>query len=395
MQRRTFLKIGGGILGSSILPAFADSQQKNKSVIFLWLGGGASHIETFDPKPDAPIEIRSTTGFISNKGIELGGSFNNLIKHADKLNIVRSFSHTNNNHSTATHWVMTGTNLLDNNPNAAQKEPSYGSIVSNLSSKNYDGMPNYVRVNKIEYDNAAWLGVQFAPYDARGEGVDNLRLKVGNDRFTDRRSLLTNLEKDRGSWSTIQNEAYNVLTGRAAEAFDLTKENEAIRNKYKGDLGTNLLLAKRLVERGTKFVTIHHGGWDMHSDIKKGFDSRATDLDYNLSTLVSDLYDEGVNKDVMIIVTGEFGRTYRINATAGRDHFSRISPLLFIGGDYQTGRIIGESSKDAAEPITQPFTPNDVTKTIFNHFGFDERVQRIDTAGRPRYFVNEGSKIIL
>jgi uncharacterized protein (DUF1501 family) len=156
-----------------------------------------------------------------------------------------------------------------------------------------------------------------------------------------------------------------------------------------------MLLARRLVENGTRFVTIQYGGWDMHSNIAKSLNGRMPPLDHALSTFIDDLYDRGMSKNVLLVVTGEFGRTYRVNKNAGRDHWAQLSPLMFSGGDFEMGRVIGESTAKAETPKSDPFGPKDVTATLFSHFGIDPQLQKIDFAGRPRYFVESGAKVIL
>ena len=351
-NRRDFMKVGG-ISAALSSVGLTDANAANlptgeKSVVWLWLGGGATHIETFDPKPSAPVGVRSTNGAIMTKGdFVLGGNFLKLAARGDKISVVRSFAHRNSSHRTGTHWVMTGHNSTDNTPQSMQEEPSYGSIMSSMYGANHplSGMPTYVKINGISFDGPAWLGGQYKPYEASGEGVENLKTRVENNRFLQRRDLVSGLDKlkienDLEIWPDLRKQSFGLILGKASEAFDLKKEPEPNRKRYGGGLGEQMLLARRLVENGTKFVTIHYGGWDMHSNIAKSLDGRMPPLDHALSTFIDDLQDRGMSKNVLLVVTGEFGRTYRVNTNGGRDHWPQLSPLMFSGGDFAMGRGI-------------------------------------------------------
>tara|TARA_Y100000310_G_scaffold265883_1_gene277142 strand:- start:1968 stop:3173 length:1206 start_codon:yes stop_codon:yes gene_type:complete len=396
--------IGAGLSSVGLSDAHADTMPTNeKSVVWLWLGGGATHIETFDPKPMAPDGVRSTTGSIMTNGdFLLGGNFIKMASRGDKIAVVRSFAHRNSSHRTGTHWVMTGRNSTDNTPQSTQQEPSYGSVMSSVYGANHptNGMPTYVRINGISFDGAAWLGGKYKPYESSGEGVANLKSRIENNRFLQRRDLVKGFDKlklanDLELWGDLRKQSYGLILGNASEAFDLKNEPEASRNKYGKGLGEQMLLARRLVENGTKFVTLHYGGWDMHGNIAKSLNGRMPPLDHALSTFIDDLHAKGMSKNVLLVVTGEFGRTYRVNKNAGRDHWPQLSPLMLSGGDFDMGRVIGESTEKAETPKSDPLGPKDVTATLFAHFGIDPQTQKIDFAGRPRYFVESDARVIL
>ena len=397
--------IGAGLSSMGLSDANADSMPVNdNAVIWVWLGGGATHIETFDPKPMAQDGIRAINGSVMTNGdFLIGGDFLRLATRSDKISVVRSFAHRNSSHRTGTHWVMTGHNSTDNTPQSMQQEPSYGSVVSALYGANHplSGMPSYVRVNGISFDGPAWLGGQYKPYEAKGEGVDNLKSRIEKGRFSDRQGLVSGFDKlkltnELETWGDLRKQSYELILGKASEAFDLSKEPEANRKKYgEGGIGSQLLLARRLVENGTKFVTLHYGGWDMHGNISKSLHNKVPPLDHALSTLIDELHAKGMGKDVLLVVTGEFGRTYRINKNGGRDHWPQLSPLMFSGGDFEMGRAIGESTSKAERPKSDAFSPMDVTATLFAHLGIDPQIQKIDFAGRPRYFVDEKARVIL
>ena len=406
-NRRDFMKVGAvgaGLSSVGLSDAHADTMPANeKSVVWLWLGGGATHIETFDPKPMAPEGVRSTTGSIMTNGdFLLGGNFIKMASRGNKIAVVRSFAHRNSSHRTGTHRVKTGHNSTDNTPQSKQQEPAYGSIMSSVYGANHpvNGMPTYVKVNGISFDGAAWLGGKYKPYESSGEGVDNLKSRIENNRFLERRDLVKGFDKlklanDLELWGDLRKQSYGLILGNASEAFDLKKEPEASRNKYGKGLGEQMLLARRLVENGTKFVTLHYGGWDMHGNIAKSLNGKMPPLDHALSTFIDDLQEKGMSKNVLLVVTGEFGRTYRVNKNAGRDHWPQLSPLMFSGGDFDMGRVIGESTAKAETPKSDPLGPKDVTATLFAHFGIDPQTQKIDFAGRPRYFVESDAKVIL
>ena len=280
---------------------------------------------------------------------------------------------------------MTGHNNPDEG--SPQKEPSFGSIIS--KSFQTTGIPNYVRASKTQYDESAWLGIGNNPYNNDKESIDNLVNRIELSRFKDRTSLVEHLDKmksfgNMSTWANLRNQSHNLLLSNVDEAFRIEKEENS--PYFGSDLGKHLLLARRLVERGTKYVSVHYGGWDMHGSIKSGFESRGTELDKYLSLLISDLWDKGLNKDTLVLVFGEFGRTVKINATAGRDHWPQCSPLLISGMDLPP--VIGKSDKNAAYPDSRPIGPMDILATIFDHFGLDNKVQYVDNSGRPRYLVD-------
>jgi uncharacterized protein (DUF1501 family) len=186
-----------------------------------------------------------------------------------------------------------------------------------------------------------------------------------------------------------------MLLGNIASAFDVKKEDPKTMETYGTGIGEQLLLARRLAERGTKFITVQYGGWDMHSNISAALKGKVPAIDKALTALINDIHNKGLNKDIMIVVTGEFGRTYKINANAGRDHWPKLSPLMISGGDFDMGYAVGASTSKAEEPKTDPVNPQNLTATLLKHFGVDQHTQRLDMGGRPRYFVDVGTKSIL
>jgi uncharacterized protein (DUF1501 family) len=260
-------------------------------------------------------------------------------------------------------------------------------------------MPAYVKQGKIEGEQPTYLGGAHKPFDPSNK--DNLTPRVAINRFSERKDLLASLDRpnrvtsrDAESFTKIGNTAYNVILGNAKDAFDLDQEPEAMREMYgKGGIGDQMLLARRLSEFGTKFVTVHYGGWDMHGNIKKALEGRVPALDKALAAFVKDIYDKGMSEDTLLIVTGEFGRT-RLNGNAGRDHWPSITPMLLSGGSYDHGRVIGKADK-AYVPTENKVGPIDVAATLFDHFGIDKQTQRTDQGGRPRYLLEGDGRIII
>jgi hypothetical protein len=411
IRRREFLKIGALGTGALALPGLLqaraqDAAPKDTSVVWLWLGGGPTHIETFDPKIDAPAEYRSVTGEVKTNiaGVSLGGTFPKMARVMDKMAIVRSFAHKNSGHGGGTHWVMTGhdNRIVDNG--GAPSHPSIGSILSRVRGANNPttGMPAYVRQGRIESDGAAFLGNAYAPFDPAGGARDNLTLRISRERFEERCQLLEDLDTlnrqvDQGGqiqgMDKFEQQAMTTVLGSVSKAFDVKNEDPQTVAKYGNRLGLQMLMARRLCEAGAGFVTVSYGGWDMHGEIKKGMESRGPELDHAVATFVEDIYARGLDKKILLVITGEFGRTPKINASGGRDHWAPLSTLALAGGGLKMGQVVGESSAKGDVPKSTPITPQDLMATVFHVLGIDPEVQFTDTFGRPKYMI-EGGKAI-
>ncbi len=405
MNRRSFIKFGTLGLTTTMLPELAAAaERENKAVIWIWLGGGISHIDFTHPIPNAPVEFREVNGSIQTAGsYRLGADFPNLAKIGDKLSPVVSFGHRDANHYTATHWVMTGaigTTIPENGP---QKEPCYGSVISSLYGANAEnGISTYVKTSKIPHDDAVWLGATHMGFECSKEGIDNLRLNIPKDRFARRREMVGIIDRS-GDYLydehvKLRNQASQVILGEAGNAFDITKANPKDIDLYqakKNKFGEHLLTARRVIEAGTKFVTVTHGGWDMHSDISVGMKARASKIDGPISVLIQDLEQRGLLKSTLVVIASEFGRTSKVNATAGRDHAQVLIPLVFAGGDFNHGNTIGAYDERAMAPTSTPYTPFDLTATIFKHFDLDVKHKFIDNLNRPRYLVEGEPRVML
>jgi hypothetical protein len=378
---------------------------KRTSVVWLWLAGGPSQIETFDPKPDALSEIRSVTGAVRTKlpGVQIGGTFERIAARADQFAFVRSFAHANSGHGGGTHWVMTGYDHPPVDNGAAPVKPGLGSILSrHRGATGEKGLPTYVRFRDILGDGAAWLGRQYAPFDVAGKARENMTLRDGLDNLHDRRGLLSAFDTARrdvdqsglmNGLDAFESQAFDMVLGKSKDAFDVTKEDPKLRDRYGPGLGERMLLARRLCESGVGFVTIHHGGWDMHGSIAKGFQQQGPVVDRAIATFVDDLADRGMDKDVLLIVTGEFGRTPKLNTAAGRDHWAPLSTLALAGGGLKMGQVVGESTARAEAPKSRPVSPQDLMATIFQVLGVPDDLQYADQSGRPTPMLN-GGKVI-
>jgi hypothetical protein len=416
VRRREFLKIGALGAGSLALPdllrarahaaAGGGDGRTDTSVVWLWLGGGPTHIETFDPKMDAPSEYRSVTGEVRSAipGVTLGGTFPKMARVLDKMALVRSFHHKNSGHGGGTHWVMTGhdNRMVDNG--GATSHPSIGSILSRVRGANHPttGMPAYVRQGGIQADGPAFLGAAFAPFDPSGGARNNLVLNIPRDRFEDRRHLLESLDTLNRKVDAsgiiegtdkFEQQAMNTVLGNVSKAFDVKNEDPKTVAKYGGRLGQQLLLARRLCESGCGFVTVTYGGWDMHGDIRTAMERRSPELDHAVAAFVEDVADRGLSKKILLVITGEFGRTPKVNSGAGRDHWAPLSTLALAGGGLRMGQVVGESAPKADVPKSAPITPQDLMATVFHVLGIDPQVQFIDSFGRPKYMVETGKVI--
>lgn len=414
-SRRDFLQVGalgmGALTLGDVLRSQAQADEKrraanDKSVIWLWLGGGPTHVETFDPKMTAPSEYRSVTGEVKTKlpGVTLGGNFERMADVADKMAFVRSFAHTNSGHSGGTHYVMTGydNRLADNG--AASDRPGIGSIISRVRGTNHPetGMPTYVRLNGIYADGPAFLGTAFGPFDSGGEARRNMSLNIAKSRLDTRRSLLNGIDNVRrdidrskvmDGLDAFDQQAFNIILSRSQQAFDLKYEDPRVVDRYGKGLGEQLLQARRLCEAGCGFVTLHYGGWDMHGNIKQSMDNLGPQVDRAVAALVEDLSLRGQLDDVLLVISGEFGRTPKINGGAGRDHWAPLSTLALAGGGLKMGQVIGESAEKVDVPKTTPITPQDLLATVLQVMGIDRRIQFTNQSGRPTYMVEHGRPI--
>lgn len=397
-SRRNFLQIGalaiGGMTLADMLRAedAAGVRNSQKAVINIHLSGGPSHQDMFDLKPEAPREFRGEFSPISTNvpGLQICEHFPELAKITDKYAVIRSTIGMLDDHSDFHTHTGYGRRDLAN----AGGRPSLGSVVSRLQGPGPGGAPSFVSYNGAY---TGYLGPVHKPY--RAEGGD-LKLVGGmtEDRLSNRTSLLASLDTIRRDLdSSHQMEALDsytqravdvVTSGRVAEALDIKKEAEQVRKSY-GKEGEMFLRARRLVEAGVRVVTFNWGGWDTHGQNFVQLKKQLPKLDIAMTSLINDLHARGMDKDVTIVMWGEFGRTPRVNGGAGRDHWSRVAMCFLAGGGMRTGQFIGTTSRDAGEAKERPVHLQEVFATLYHNMGIDvQTAQLIDTAGRPQYLVD-------
>lgn len=423
-SRRSFLRVGSLGIGGVTLPnllrqqaqaAEAGQPVKKKSVILVWLAGGPSHLDMYDLKPHAPAEIRGEFRPVPTNvsGIEISEHLPRQACLMDKLAIVRSAFHTNAGHGMGSQWMMTGYQpTLEVNDNIY---PSIGSIVARTRGANDPAVPAYVNLPKpVSFGKAAYLGASHNPFspesDPNSDGfqVRNLKLpgRVDLARMHRRRGLLSSLDTirrdidlqgDIAGLDSFYRDGLDMVTNdKAIKAFDIKSEEAQLRDFYgRNDLGQSCLLARRLVEAGVTFVAVQAGGgWDTHGDnFKQLKDNLLPKYDQAVSALVQDVFNRGLQNDVLVMSFGEFGRTPKINPGAGRDHWPGAMSVLYAGGGLKMGQVIGSTNSNAEYPTTKPYSPGCVLSTMYHTLGIDYKHAFIDHAHRPLPILNEGKPI--
>src|SRR5579859_2158324 len=326
LNRRDFVKLGALGLTAFGLPSLlkaraaekaAGRSTKNTSVVWLWLGGGPTHVETFDPKMSAPVEYRSTVGAVKTclPGVEIGGLFPKIASVADQMAFVRSFAHGNSGHGGGTHWVMTGYDFAAADNGAPPNKPGMGSILARYRGANNPstGLPTYVRMSGILGDGPSWLGSAYSPFDVGGRARQNMNLSVGQNQLSDRRSLLKHfdtLNRDvdhsglMNGLDSFDAQAFDLILSKARDTFDVNKEDPKMRDRYGKGLGEQMLMARRLCEAGVGFVTIHFGGWDMHGNVANGMKDLGPKVDNAVATFVEDVRNRGLSDDILLVISG-------------------------------------------------------------------------------------------
>lgn len=433
-DRRSFVKAGMlGAMGLNLADLFrndarANSAKRPTSVIILWMRGGPSHIDMWDPKPDAPVEYRGEFGTIptSVSGIRFCDLMPRSAKTFHKWALIRSLHHHDAGHSTGDQICFTGYNagpMPDENV-----YPSCGSIVSRQLGHTVPHLPAYVMIPRmVPGTGPAYLGVAHKPFETQADPANRAPFRVPNfelpsgitvERVGDRRGLLSSFDALRRdvdasgeleAMDRYQQKAWDVLTSSAArEAFDLDKEPISVREKYGFMEGFDpkasnrcgcpawsqrILLARRLVEAGVRLVTVDLRWWDTHvkgfESLKLGFLER---WDRAYTALIEDLEARGLLESTMVLGWGEFGRTPRVNNDAGRDHYPNVFSAVMAGGGIKGGTVVGESDEKAAFPKANPKTPQDVLATVYRHLGVNTRAEYINN-GRPVMVLPSGKPI--
>ncbi len=415
VSRRSFLRVGGLAMGGLTLPrllqaeAEAGAAARGKSVINIYLGGGPTHMDTFDLKPQAPVEFRGELNPISTNvpGIQISEYLPKLATMADDYAIVRSLTGVNNEHSPS----QSDSGWPQKSLPSVGGHPGLGAVVSKMFGSMSGTVPTSMRLSG-GFGKAVFLGAIHRPYDP-GAMRSNLRLN-GNmtlDRLGDRQALLGELDRvrreadNRGAMTAMDaftERAVGVVTSsKLADALEINKEDPAIFEKYGYDRSKNryrennrFLLARRLIEVGVRCVSFSWGGWDTHRNNFESMREQLPALDAGLSGLIADLKSRGMLDDVIIMMSGEFGRTPRVNSNAGRDHWPQASFFFLAGGGLSTGQVIGSTNRLGEHAQDRPVHLQQVFATVYHQIGIDpETTTLIDPNGRPQYLVQHREPI--
>ena len=415
-SRRDFLKVGfisglGLTLGDyfRLMDAQAENVAKAESCIFIYCAGGMSHVDTFDPKPYSPIEYRGELGFANtNTGDVFGATLSNLAQVADKLTVIRSVTHGEAAHERGTHNMLTGFR-----PSPAIVYPSMGAVVAHEFGPRND-LPGYIAIPGASdpFMGTGYLSPACGAFSVGGEPVSNgfqvrdlaLAGGVSPERMEARKGLLTavddhfrSMEKTDvlDAMDSYYQRAYALISSQnAREAFNVAAEPDEVKNAYgKTGMGQRLLLSRRLVEAGARFVTVVDGGYDMHVNVKNGMQNTGAQMDKGVAALVSDLASRGLLEKTLVVLSSEFGRTVRINKDAGRDHWPKAFSVMMAGGGLKGGHIHGSTDAYGSEPATDPVGPADISATVFNQLGIDISKKLMSAGNRPIDLVRDGNVI--
>jgi hypothetical protein len=415
LNRRHALRIGAlGALGLTLPQALraAPARPRARSVILIYLGGGLSHLESFDLKPDAPAEVRGPFKQIDSNvpGVRICEHLPLMARRMDRLALIRSGAHENEVHPWATNNVLSGREA-----GLFGDYPSIGAVVSHELGF-HGALPPYIAVPANpsfvwELGKSAFLGGGCESFKTGDPNDPNFRVRdmapaesLATKRLDRRRSLLAAVDGlsrrvEQNDQLTTYDEFHRraaamILSSEARNAFVLDQENQRLRDRYgRTTFGQSCLLARRLVERGTRFVTVFFGGWDDHRGLQANMKARLPDLDCGLSALLDDLSERGLIADTQLVAFGEFGRTPKFNKDEGRDHWSPTASLLFAGAGVRGGQVIGVTDKQGAYVSKRPVSPPDVIWTVYEALGINPTKQLVTPDGRPIPLLERGARI--
>jgi len=428
-SRRDFIRLGlGGAAGlgfsdllrlrANAAAAKGQSGPDNVNCILVWLDGGPSHYETFDPKPDAPDGVRGDFKPIKTNvpGTHFCQTVPELAKVADKMTIIRSIAHKDPNHGGGNHYMMTGapTPVPVGCGSFVTFHPSFGSSVSyHRGVKN--GLPAYMTLDRMSRSGGPnFLGAQHAPFVIGGDpNRDDFQVRdvvlpreISEGRAENRRALRASLDQlerihhkaaadPTVGFDSFYQQGVDLVTSREAQAaFDISKEDPKVREKYgRHSLGQRLLMARRLAEVGVSFTTIYYGGWDHHRKIFETLPKHIKPLDQGVAALISDLDERGMLDNTMVIVLGEFGRTPKINKDAGRDHWPHAMSVLMAGAGIPGGQIVGATDVKGYHASENIYSPEDFAFSLYTKMGVDPTTVLHKNTGRPVQLVNGGAPI--
>lgn len=428
------LGLGGLSLADLLrLQASGAAKKSDKSVILIWLDGGPSQLESYDPKPDAPPEFRGPFGAISTRipGVQLSELMEQQASVAQHLAFVRSVHHGTGDHFAGAHWMLTG-RFGATSVSLHARYPSFGACIAKMCGSRREGLPAYVGLPAAEsvflfpgYHGAAYLGGAYNPFDVDVEAkylhhtyatkiglpkMFSAMAQVDVDRLRSRGQLRQSLDLIRrdfdqkrvmDSLDGFQQQAIGMMAdGNAAQAFDITKESPETIARY-GDnpWGRYTLMARRLVEAGVTFVTVDMPHWDHHSSLVDGHGPNMRAMDRAVAGLVTDLVERGRLDQTLIVVMGEFGRTPKVNTgqpgipIPGRDHWGDAISVMLAGGGLRGGVVVGQTNERAEHPVDRPLEPHDILATVYHVMGVDPRATFNDHAGRPIPILSAGEPI--
>jgi Protein of unknown function (DUF1501) len=418
-SRRDFLRVGAlsafGVALPSLLRAESNPTGKPKgkrSVILVYLGGGLSHHDSFDPKPEATEEIRGKYQTIptSVTGLQVSDMLPRMARVMDRVALVRSAAHNNDHHETATNWALSG-----RFGSAFGDYPAMGAVAAH--ELGFTGtLPPYVAVPRNpsftwELGKSAYLGGRYESFKAGDPNEANYKVQdvTPAEPLTSRRSERRKnlLEAVDGLAQRVQGNdkiatydefsqraAALILSDEARNAFAIERETDKLRERYgRTTFGQSCLLSRRLIERGVRFVTVNFGGWDHHAKIWDGLGGKLPDLDRGLAALIEDLHDRGLLDSTLVLMFGEFGRTPKINKDVGRDHWGPAASLVFAGAGVKGGLVLGATDKQGAYVTRRPVAPADVACTVYDVLGIDPRKLLQAPDGRPQEILDKGEPL--
>jgi Protein of unknown function (DUF1501) len=416
--RRDFLRLGAiGAIGLT-LPAWLQAQSaprgnrreaRARSVILVYLGGGLSHHDSFDLKPEAPEEIRGIYHPISTSvpGTQIGNLLPRMARIMDKVALVRSGAHNNDHHETATNWVMSG-----RFGSPFGDFPAIGAVVSHQLGFR-GALPPYVSIPRNpsftwELGKSAWLGGRYESFRTGDPNQANFQVPdiapAGARADQGRQSLLQTLDTladqvqgndQLATYGEFQRRAGDILVSSSARtAFVMDQESHRTRERYgRTTFGQSALLARRLIEREVRFVTVNFGGWDHHAQIWNNLNRKLPEFDQGFSALIEDLDQRGLLESTLVVAMGEFGRTPQINRDAGRDHWGPAASLLFAGAGVRGGLLLGQTDRRGAFVTRRPISPADVASTIYEAVGVDSHRWLMHPEGRPVEILDRGEPV--
>jgi len=432
--RRDCIQFGiGGLLGGSLVNTLRARGASTESstgpapsaerVILIWMDGGPTHFETFDPKPDAPSEFRGEFGYVKTTvpGVLYSEQMVKLAASLDDCAMIRSIRHNQGNHGAGNHYMMTG--MPPRIPVGCGAfvsfHPSMGSVVANKLGKD-NGLPPYFSMPRMSRSGGPnFLGAKYAPFvvpdDPNNESFRVRDVALPRDLATARFDRRTDLRArvDRmvrlnseaagdpvATFDEYQSQGYDLVTSPDAQkAFDISKESDETRDRYgRNDFGQRCLLARRLVEAGVPFITVYDGGWDHHSNIFGALRKRLPNWDNSVATLIQDLKERGLLDTTLVIAMGEFGRTPKLSTlagqkTAGRDHWANAMSVLMAGGGTPGGTVVGATDRKGYAALDRVLSPENLVSTVYHKLGIDPGQILYTPQGRPSHLVSDPTPI--